>query len=386
MDLEPCASRQQRKSIDDEVKTSRKKTTSTDGKASTISSCYRRIQWTWNSSADPFSKSQPVEWYPYSDIENEIIEEAFTAGKAHTMLDDYHIDFEHNLQISNNDRKRQRPIKRMEYNGYEKRVRSERFLPNPIAPRRPYGGVYGFISPFLKEVAKDLHLTKNKLPSKNPDIVSMIVEKAALGIIEEGKEAEKQIEAERIAKMLREKKEVAEMKEVWICCAHLYTMDTFLFKKINEAMRLIGSEEHEKIWRSKVHTLGPFCLLLWDNPFNSKSAKPGTILYRGTQLSDDLIASFEDDCSKNPKPSRSFQAFTSCTRDRNVAEMFGNTLLIMKVSLAFTVDLKTYSKFPDEEEELLFPGVSFTIDQVNVDKDKHLIYLTLQQRHNSKSA
>ncbi|CAF1120988.1 unnamed protein product [Didymodactylos carnosus] len=384
MDPKSCTPRENRKSIDDDVKTSQKKTTSTESKASAINSPSRRIQWMWNSSADPFSKSQPVEWHRYRDIESEIIEEAFTAGKAHTTLDGYHIDFEHNLQSSSNNPKKQRPIKRMECNGDEKRVRSERFLSNPVAPKRPYGDVYGFISPFVKEVAKDLSLKKKKLPSKNSDIVPMIVEKAALGIVEEGKEVGKQIQAERMAKMLREKKE-AEMRDVWICCAHLYTMDTFLFKKMNEAMRSIGSEEHETIWRSKLHTLGSFCLLLWDNPFNSESAKPGTILYRGTQLSDDLISSFKDDCSKNPKPSHSFQAFTSCTRDRNVAEMFGNTILIMKVGLAFTVDLKTYSNFPDEEEELLFPGVYFTIDQMKVEEDKHLIYLTLQQRHNSKS-
>jgi hypothetical protein len=70
-----------------------------------------------------------------------------------------------------------------------------------------------------------------------------------------------------------------------------------------------------------------------------------------------------------------------------VAEKFGNVLFIMKVRLAFTVDLTQLSRYSHEEEELLFPGISFTIDQVEFDneKKKHLIYLTLQQRHNSKS-
>jgi len=63
-------------------------------------------------------------------------------------------------------------------------------------------------------------------------------------------------------------------------------------------MRLIGSEQHEQVWRSKIRTLGPFCLLLWDNPFNTQLTKPGTILYRGAKLSDDLIDLFKDDCSK----------------------------------------------------------------------------------------
>jgi hypothetical protein len=159
-----------------------------------------------------------------------------------------------------------------------------------------------------------------------------------------------------------------------------------LYKKLNETMRYIGSEEHEQFWRSKVSTLGPFALLLWDNPFNNKMRMPGTVLYRGVQLSDHLIATFKDDCLKDSKPWHTFQAFTSCTRNCNVAQMYGNVLFIMETQIAFTADLQPFSNFPDEEEELLSPGVSFTIDQVESDQneEKHSIYLTLRQRHNSK--
>jgi hypothetical protein len=317
-----------------------------------------------------------------------IIEEAFATGKDHAMLDDYHIDFKHQVQISNNDINKQRPIKRLVCNRDEKRLREERFMPNPIAPNRPYSGRYGFISPFIKETVKDLNLTKEQLPSKNETIVPMIVEKAALGIIEEGKKFGKQCEAEKLAEKLREKKE-AGMKEVWKCCAYLYTMESFLYKKLNETMRVIGSEEHEQVWRSKVRTFGPFCLLLWDNPFNSNITDPGKILYRGAQLSDDYIASFKDDSFKGSEVLRSFQAFTSCTRNRSVAEKFGNcnVLFIMQIQIAFTVDLCPLSEYSHEEEELVFPGVCFAIDRLEFDehKSKHLIYLTLRQRHNSKS-
>jgi hypothetical protein len=124
-----------------------------------------------------------------------------------------------------------------------------------------HGGLFGFISPFIKAIVKDLGLTKDQLPSKNEAIVPMIVEKAALGITEEGKKIGKQSDAEKIAKTLLEQKQLG-MKEVWKCCANLYTSNSFLYKILNEVMRLIGSEEHEQIWRSKVRTLGPFSLLL----------------------------------------------------------------------------------------------------------------------------
>jgi len=339
----------------------------------------------WNSNADPFPKSKSVNWRYYSDVENDIIEEAFAAGKTHAMLDDYHIDFKHNLQISNNDPDKQRPVKRKVCGEDERILREDRYLPNPVAPDLPFGGQYGYIPPFIKEVAKHLNITREQLPSKNESKVPMIVEQAALGIIEEGKKTGKQCEAEQMAKKLREKKDLG-MKEVWRCCAHLYTLESFLYKKLNEIMRLIGSKQHEQIWRSKISTLGPFCLLLWDNPFDSKIIKPGTELFRGADLPDHLITTFNEDCSKDKRPWHTFQAFTSCSRNRKVAERFGNVLFIMKTRVAFTVDLSSLSVYPDEKEELLFPGVSFTIDQMEFDnnKKKRLIYLTLQKRHNSK--
>lgn len=345
-----------------------------------------RVRWMWNSNADWFSKSDPDDWRPYDDIDKRIIEEAFTAGETHAILDDYHIDFKYMLQISNNDLKKQRPVKRMEFGRDDKCLREERFLPNPVAPDRPFGGQYGFISPFIKQVVKDLKLTKEQLPSKNEPIVPVMVEIAADGILKEGTKMGRKRQAEHIAKLLREKKE-AGIKEVWKRCAQIYSQGSFLYKKLNEIMRLIGSERHEQEWRSKTGTLGPFGLLLWDNPFDNKMSKPGTILYRGVKLSDDLITSFKDDCSKVPRPWHTFQAFTSCSRNCNVAGKFGNVLLIMKTEIAFTIDLSSLSDYPHEEEELLFPGVSFTIDQVNIDKennDKPSIYLTLRQRRDSK--
>ncbi len=33
-----------------------------------------RVQWMWKANIDPFSKSEPAEWKPYSDVENIMIE------------------------------------------------------------------------------------------------------------------------------------------------------------------------------------------------------------------------------------------------------------------------------------------------------------------------
>ncbi|CAF2098005.1 unnamed protein product [Rotaria magnacalcarata] len=241
-------------------------------------------------------------------------------------------------------------------------------MPDPIAPKRYYGGEYGWVAPFILEVrnglnlgkeqlpsrdaaivpkivekaalgimqGNGLNLGKEQLPSRDAAIVPKIVEKAALGIMQEGKKLGESRAAEEMTQRLIKRKENG-TKEVWKCCAHLYSRERFLYKTLNKDMRFIGSTKHEPIWRSKIHTLGPFGLLLWDNPFNEK---PNTnkLVYLGANLTDDQIATYEN-LSKHTDEYGSFQAFTSCGRDPQKAESMGNVLLIIKVQLAFTVDL-----------------------------------------------
>ncbi|CAF3247527.1 unnamed protein product [Rotaria sp. Silwood2] len=255
---------------------------------------------------------------------------------------------------------------------------------DPIAPRRPFGGQYGWISPFIIEVRRYLGLEKKQLPSKDKKLVPILVEKAAQGIIEEGKQIGKLIEAEELAKQLREQKDKG-MEEVWKRCAYLYSLESFLYIKLNEVMRLIGGKEHEQIWKNKVRTLGPFCLLLWDDPINTKM-KTNTKLYRGANLTDNQIATYEE-MAKHPDEYRSFQAFTSCSRNLEKAKEFGNTLFIMEVEGAFIADISDLSQCPDEEEELMSPGVCFSVQGVEFDRKvkKRCIYLKLAQRYYAKN-
>ncbi|CAF1368276.1 unnamed protein product [Didymodactylos carnosus] len=44
----------------------------------------RSFQWYWNSSVDPWSEEQ---WTKYTDIENEIIEDALNANKEEVDID-----------------------------------------------------------------------------------------------------------------------------------------------------------------------------------------------------------------------------------------------------------------------------------------------------------
>ena len=337
------------------------------------------VEWMWQSNPNPWSKSETSVWSHYSDIENIIMEEAYSKGETKAVLDDYYIDFKKKLQISNTDSYKQRPVKRMERKREDKHLREERFVELPLSTERWFGGQYGWVSPFIIEFRRSLKLEPEQLPSTRPDLIPMLVDKAAEGIIEEGKHIRKKQEALKMASMLREKMHQG-IEEVWKCCAYLYSLESFLYKTINATMRLVGHQEHNDAWKSKVPTLGPFCLLLWDDPLNKK-AKTNKTIYRGAKLNTEQIAEYEE-MAKNQDMYGSFQAFTSCSRNRKKAEKFGNALFIMDLVVAFTADLEKFTEYPEEEEELVMPGVCFCVTKVEYDgkNKKHLIYLTLRQR------
>ena len=342
------------------------------------------VEWVWQSNPNPWSKSETPTWSHYSDIENLIMEEAYSKDETKVVLDDYYIDLKENLQVSNTDSNKQRPVERRVRKREGKHLREKRFADLPVSTGRSCGGQYGWVSPFIIEFRRSLELNPKQLPPTQPDLIPMLVDKAAEGIIEEGKRIRKKEEALKMASMLREKKHQG-IEEVWKCCAYLYSLESFLYKTINATMRLVGVQEHNDAWKSKVPTLGPFCLLLWDDPLNKK-AKTGMTIYRGANLNNEQIAKYKE-MARDQDIYGSFQAFTSCSRNRRVAELFtANALFVIEVVAAFTANLTEVGNYPDEEEELVMPGVCFRVTEVEYDpnSEKHLIYLKLRQRFASE--
>ncbi|CAF4779272.1 unnamed protein product, partial [Rotaria sp. Silwood2] len=125
----------------------------------------------WQSNPNPWSSSEPAKWSHYSDVENLITERAYMNGEKRAIFDHYYIDFETNRQISNTDNYRQRPVKRVVRKREDKHLREERFVDLPVTTGRSFGGEYGWVSPFIIEVRRDLKLEPDELPSKKPDII-----------------------------------------------------------------------------------------------------------------------------------------------------------------------------------------------------------------------
>lgn len=340
-----------------------------------------RIGWVWNATPDPFDQSQKPIWKNYSDVENLILEEAYRDKQSFALLDNYRIDLNKKIQISLVDPHKQRQIKRIQREGSSNHLREDRFTFTPVNPKQPFGGLYGWISPFIKRTIAQLNIQRDRLPSKDPETMSMVIRKAAEGILQEAKELQQNREGEKLAKDLLEVQNDGAQK-IWERCAFIYSLQSFLYLKLNEIMRFIGNKEHENTWTSKVSTLGPFALLLWDNPSVSLPTPPGTTLYRGANLVEQVIEGFIQDLSSEDKPMHSFPSFTSCSRLRSEAERFGNVLFIMNIKHAFTVDLKPFSKYPYEEEQLLSPGSCFIVQRVEkFDGNKCHVHVDVIQQH-----
>ena len=258
----------------------------------------------------------------------------------------------------------------------DKDSRMKRFIGAPISSKSSSSAPFGSASPFFIEIEKYLNLQPSGLPSKNSAVLPTVVEKAVHGIIEAGKQIGKERKAEQIASRLSQKKD-AGIEEIWKQCVYFYTSTNFLFTSVNSIMKSVVAKE-EEIWRRNVPTLGPFCLLLMDSPFKKEMTKNKKV-YRGANMDAAQITQYTE-MAKDRTSDQTFQVYTSCTRSREKAEASGNTLFTMEVPNSFTMDLSPYSKYPEEEEELITPGVRFQVKSVIFDpkKSRHLISLELQ--------
>jgi hypothetical protein len=205
----------------------------------------------------------------------------------------------------------------------------------------------------------------------------MLIEKAAEGFIDEGKDVGKQKEGEWLARQLLKVKR-GTPQEVWECCARLYCKESFLYKKMNEYMRLVGEKEHEDIWKNKISTFGPFAFLLLWRDVGTYSRDTKKIVYRGANLSDDLIAQYREKCAATAECQNQveFPSFTSTSRNRMKAEQFGNVLFVIELIEYKGRDVSPYSEY-DEEEHLLAPNFLFYVRSCVFDemKNKWAIHL-----------
>ncbi|CAF4319107.1 unnamed protein product [Didymodactylos carnosus] len=313
-----------------------------------------QAQWYWKSNSDPWSTNGKEEWIKYSDIESAIIEEAFI-GKNKTKLvdlDNYSINLNDSIQISKSDSNKQWQIKRIQTTRNENQgLREERFFLPPALSKT-----------FNNDWGKDAYtfLSQWKEGKKLSD--AEIVKQAADGIIIEGTQLGQHCESQYIARQLTAV-ENNHRNDIYNCCIQLYTMECFLYKLMNKALR-----ENDK---TKVNTLGPFCYILfrsWQHTATNYAAE----LYRGVNIDQKMLKPYEEAIGQT----RCWDSFTSTSKNREKAQKFGNTLFIIDATNKGALDVSPLSNY-DEEEVLLPPATAFVTVDVKKNPTKTYIYLKL---------
>ncbi|CAF1104370.1 unnamed protein product [Didymodactylos carnosus] len=369
----------------------------------------RNFQWYWNSSADPWSSStggskQPDDaWKKYTDVENEIIEDAYNLKKVDVELDgNYIINFKHQVQYNKSDKTRQRQIKRAELVTDRSNVhlREERFsLPITVANTTNNSTEASTTTAdseteeerLLQYLRRHGDLSKNyrqlELRCKGKTYADVVGD-AASGILAEGIKLGKVKEAQWLAKQLLDVKQFGEDKlldlyddvdipqPIGETCVYLYTKESFWYKHLNSVLR-----NYPTMTLEQVKTLGPFCFILF-NYIHHKSSVGEFTVYRGLTVTDEERQQF-----LKTGANIIFTSFTSTSRSRKLAERFGNTLLIFNLDVKniygyekvkIGMDVSSLSDFPNEEEFTVWAGAAFHLWGYEYDNEakKHVIYLS----------
>lgn len=333
----------------------------------------QRVNWMWKSNIDPWSSSEKEQWTSYTEIESIMIEEAYQDQAFEVLLDDYHINLKHFIQTSNENPSIQRQVKRVIQGEADRiKIREARFVPNEISPSKSFQQWENSATNFVFSV-RDFFYLDDDFSLDDASSCQFMVEKAAEGLIIEGKLLGQQKIAAWMAKQLLQVKE-GPKREVLKVCARLYSMDSFLFRKINELMRLSADTDRSVLLRDKLSTFGPFAFLLDEVIIDEKEKK--VTVYRGATLSDESIEQYRN---IDRESYLVFPAFTSTSRNPIVAEMFGGNTIFMIDAMTprDAIDISPYSNMPDEEEFLLHAYFEFRVMSCSFDdtKKKWVIHL-----------
>lgn len=294
--------------------------------------------------------SDGVLWQRYRDIEIDIIEEAYQQQKTDVTLGEYRIDLLRFCEINLDNEVQERRIKRSSMPRRKNSLRADRFftpyLPHEFTSCQSHDAWCPFLTAWFQTNSGKKAIID--LPECVEQCVQGILKEAALH------GSRSIIEAQYLASKIRQHNSASRRKLSEICI-YFYTKDSFLYNTLNSAVR---TEDH-----SKLETMGPMCYLI-HNYGRFVQDYFGTV-YRGMQLSETEIEEYEISIGKW----KTWTAFASTSKDRSVAEAFGNVLFIIEVknimlSTRRSFDISSLSQYPDEEEVLFPAGTSFQVLRV----------------------
>ena len=331
-----------------------------------------QYQWMWQSNSDPWGEKVEPEYASYPFDENQIIESAFKNGKADVIINEnYKIDLRRRIQINLNNSYKQRPVIRQLSN------RENRRLEQPIVATRSFREDINFHG---CQFVVDWYRSATAIIEKGSN---QIVEAIIKGLCDEANvqpDREKALlDAETFVKQLRQVQYAKRIETVQETCIKLYTEESFLCYIVNQVLR-----DNDK---TKSTALGPLCYLLYNyiGHCTKEQAKlVGNItLYRGERLSPSVMQEYIATAGLNAV--WRWTQFVSTSKKREVAEKFsdGNVLFVIHMVGQPVSDqgvcVSLLSRYPEEEEVLLRPGVRFKIIKTSNEEEtqKRIFHLEI---------
>ncbi|CAF1500105.1 unnamed protein product [Adineta steineri] len=334
----------------------------------------------------------------YSDVSNEILEDAFTRNVTEVEIDDgYIVNVISYFQYNKRDKEKKWLVKCIpsECDHTMNHQRQDRFsLP--------------VIQTFTQSESRDTALCLEGMDSlRFPDIYyrreventsktyADIVREAIQGILKEGFNVGKPLEAKWLARQLRAVRHFGAHTrplysdfhyrdvpdEIGQTCVYLYTKECFWYKLINSAMRNLNT-----ITNAQLKTLGPFAYIL-DSYLHCIKTTNIARVYRGLDLTNEQLRKYS-----NKELLYYFTSFTSTTWNRENAEKFdGNTLFIIDLKFDSIrsrpvtarpcgANISSMSDFPTQEEFLIWPATAFELISHIHENNKHIVHFRLSRK------
>ncbi|CAF4261346.1 unnamed protein product [Rotaria sp. Silwood2] len=354
----------------------------------------RNFQWYWSLAADGNEQQQM-----YSDIENDIIEEAYNKKQIEVEIDgDYIIDLERLVQYRKGECHKQFTIKRtqLEKDRSTNHFRIERFgspvnlvLSSSSSSSISEGQNSDILFHALMKIGDFPRAYFCKEISKTGKMIADVIKAAAEGIVKQEVILGRMRDAESLSQQLLAVEHfganiVADIDtmlpmEIGNILVNMYTRETFWYKLINRIMRDLNAINIEEM-----RSIGPFCYLLrcYLSQIRFQPRGGSHLLCRGLNLEDKQI---QEIIQSNELIK--CLSFTSTSTNRKLAELLGNTLLIIELDVdesgfvSEMVDcsssISDISAIPDEDEFLIRPPAAFYFIKYEDDavRKKHIIYL-----------
>jgi len=368
------------------------------------------FQFFWKFNDDPWDESQKPIWVPY-DLEDQcILIAAYKKYLENNSLNevslkdpsDHYVDFKELVQINKNNSKKKRPIQRCHPNiitnifrinrfythlnsnikadFIEKKTLTSSYFSDPIKTffknskeekTRKINKIYFKV---FEEFSCELDIEEQLCFFEDETIINVSFEKLKSIIIFEIRDLGGESQLDSAKKYISHIEDNTDYKSFFQKIVHIYTLEGYLYKNVNDYLRKLDKLGFEKIKYFYTCLLASFKYFSLNNKLDKDK---DLIVYRASkcleeefleynkQGNSNIVRIFKDFISTSSDPEVAISFFTKL--DPSMKEFFWEItipkVLIEQEAHNFA-DISNYSNFKNEKEILIRSGVIIQIDKI----------------------